>query len=330
MWYIGNDESPSLSHHGILGMKWGIRRYQNYDGSLKNAGRKRYGVDKKQKTTSDEQSTKEKFWTDERKKTAKKIAVGVGVTAAVVGAGVVLYKSGALNKIYQKTIDNGGKIADDILKEHGSEKLNSDLQFFAEKTRAPITESEKIFADKGFTFSENPAKTFSEIGNVNPDNGNTNCKQVAYCAAMKCINGTNCVANGNKAWSGNLNKMMEDNFKNGAGKVISITAANTPHDSMERVKRQISKRYPEGAVGIISLPAKSSGVYSGDVIGAHAFNFKVERGEVSFFCKQKNLEDASVYFSSKMDLSREIEVIDTLGELIPNDSLFDGIRSSSR
>lgn len=31
-----------LSHHGIKGQKWGVRRYQNDDGSLTEAGKKRY------------------------------------------------------------------------------------------------------------------------------------------------------------------------------------------------------------------------------------------------------------------------------------------------
>ena len=38
---LRNDE---LYHHGIKGQKWGIRRYQNADGTLTAEGRKRYGT----------------------------------------------------------------------------------------------------------------------------------------------------------------------------------------------------------------------------------------------------------------------------------------------
>lgn len=34
-----------LCHHGIKGQKWGVRRYQNKDGSLTSAGKERYSKD---------------------------------------------------------------------------------------------------------------------------------------------------------------------------------------------------------------------------------------------------------------------------------------------
>lgn len=96
MYYVISKDSE-LYHHGIKGQKWGVRRFQNPDGTYTNAGKERRNS-----------------LSDEQKRTLKKVAVGIGAGAAIAGGLVLAAKrpdlvvkaGGALGKMAGRKVNS--------------------------------------------------------------------------------------------------------------------------------------------------------------------------------------------------------------------------------
>ncbi len=120
---ISNNE---LYHHGVKGQKWGVRRYQNPDGTLTPAGRKRYGAagdklkyeefnrfQKKQENIASGLTVASLFG---NQAIGTAVAIGFGLTTPIAGlapfASIPLWvaQSVAINKIKNKKISDAKKL----------------------------------------------------------------------------------------------------------------------------------------------------------------------------------------------------------------------------
>lgn len=118
-----------ICHHGILGQKWGIRRFQNRDGTLTSAGKQR-------------KETERKGLSDTQKKILKGALITAGA-AAVVGGGIYLAKTGKLDKLIDKGKGSlsGNSILNDTVQSSGNTIHYDDLQ-------SAVKDANKVFGTK--------------------------------------------------------------------------------------------------------------------------------------------------------------------------------------
>lgn len=127
--------TAELRHHGIKGQKWGVRRYQNYDGSLTAAGRKRYGVNV--------EGAKANY---EKAKAEQKEALRYYYKKTGYGT---LYNAEAL-----KRLDDANRNTEWAKQDLNSEKIKQRLNDETKPKSKHRTKLEELYKSKGMTDEE--------------------------------------------------------------------------------------------------------------------------------------------------------------------------------
>ena len=139
-----------LAHHGIKGQKWGIRRFQNSDGSLTSEGKKRYSTDTSTASSRSQTSAS---------KRAKRILAGSAAVAAGLGAYAINRRSGG--------DQNSRRLPNVNLKEDSIRSHNASVKQ-AKKIMAKMAKQNGKGSSKFDRAFENTVKNGKDKPNISP------------------------------------------------------------------------------------------------------------------------------------------------------------------
>lgn len=129
-----------LYHWGVKGMKWGVRRYQNRDGTLTTAGKARYSGDTSENADGQTATGHKKGLSDNQEK-ALKIGAGVAVSALAVYGSYRLYKSGKLDPFINEGKQTASRIINDMSrKQNAAQPKNAHPDYISAHEKKSVCE----------------------------------------------------------------------------------------------------------------------------------------------------------------------------------------------
>ena len=282
MWQYNYNNAEYLQHYGILGMRWGIRRFQDKSGRLTAAGKKRYDDDpsngapekassKTQKEVGDSFIEKKLgIKLSDRQKTAIKIGAGVAAAALVAYGGYRLYNSDVgkplrdqvdqflnrFNEVYDReTFKQTGKLTEHAKKDLSTREYDSKLRFFKKAREYTPDEDLKAINEGMFRVTQG---------------GSNNC---GLCTTAYELRRRGYDVRANFAEQGRSVKTLSEFFKNAEIQDDSALANRTKSEWMAAIERRLL-RQGDGARG------NFGGQYA--MGGGHSIIYEVSKGKVIF------------------------------------------------